>query len=682
MRNYRKILIDFHTPEFLPEVGKKFNPSEWIKTLKNSEIQVVVFCAKDHYGNSYYPTNIGHRHKRINYDFFGGLVKEAKRERLKVFAYYSVGWDNWVAKNYPLWRVVDIKGKFLTGPPPSLTDYNHPYIWHHVCFNSPYREYLLNQLKEIASNYEIDGFWLDIVGFFGESCYCPSCKKKFYERFKQNLPRKDASLSLWKKFKLWKEEEVIRLVKEIKENILTLKPSLLLGVNSVIAKDLDFYSTEFHPPAYTTQSLMARKLRSLAKDKPFEMTMSRNLNPHGEWTLKPLPLIKYELATILANGGEVSVVDQAYPEGILEKSVYELIKEAYQWAKEKETWWEGESFPDIAICDSNSSCQLGDFSPSFKGLAKASLEGGYHLDVLTFFDSGEEVKKYSALILPDLESLSPSQIAILKEYVEKGGSLFFTCQNPSLAEEKVRGNPLLSSLLGIKFLEEGKYSVNYFNLNHPKLIGRVNYPQKILSMPLLIKEKMLKVEPIQGAEILGTFIFPAVETSKRFFVSHQIAPPAKTTDYPAIIFNLFGKGRSIFIPTPIGQGYWKTAFPWLKKIILLSLEILTKEKRPLQVIAPPTLEVTFVKQKDKLIIHLINFSVGRPHGLPWQTKVLPLPLEEPSGGRKIKIRIRKEIKIKRVYLAPRIKDLKFTPAGDFWEIKIPEVKIHQLVVIE
>jgi len=32
--------------------------------------------------------------------------------------------------------------------------------WYYLCFNSPYRDYMLAQIREIAS-YSVTGFWLD-----------------------------------------------------------------------------------------------------------------------------------------------------------------------------------------------------------------------------------------------------------------------------------------------------------------------------------------------------------------------------------------------------------------------------------------------------------------------------------------------------------------------------------------
>ena len=57
------------------------------------------------------------------------------------------------------------------------------------CPNSPYRDYALNQIEEILTNYDVDGFWLDVMQFpdrdpdepeLGHlSCFCPWCRAKY-----------------------------------------------------------------------------------------------------------------------------------------------------------------------------------------------------------------------------------------------------------------------------------------------------------------------------------------------------------------------------------------------------------------------------------------------------------------------------------------------------------------------
>ena len=47
--------------------------------------------------------------------------------------------------------------------------------WKRVCPNTPYLDYVNAQAEEVASNYEVDGFWFDIVHYPADGCYCHYC---------------------------------------------------------------------------------------------------------------------------------------------------------------------------------------------------------------------------------------------------------------------------------------------------------------------------------------------------------------------------------------------------------------------------------------------------------------------------------------------------------------------------
>jgi len=44
---FRKVLIDFHTPEFAVEAVKNFNAKKWVEVLKKANVNTVVFFAQD-----------------------------------------------------------------------------------------------------------------------------------------------------------------------------------------------------------------------------------------------------------------------------------------------------------------------------------------------------------------------------------------------------------------------------------------------------------------------------------------------------------------------------------------------------------------------------------------------------------------------------------------------------------
>lgn len=79
---HRRIILDFHTPEWPENVFKNINPEKIVKTFYNSGINAAYFCAKCQHGNCYYNTKIGHKHNALG-----------ERDLLKEFLYYSKKYD-------------------------------------------------------------------------------------------------------------------------------------------------------------------------------------------------------------------------------------------------------------------------------------------------------------------------------------------------------------------------------------------------------------------------------------------------------------------------------------------------------------------------------------------------------------------------------------------------------------
>ena len=88
-----------------------------------------------------------------------------------LLAYFSIGWDNWACKANPHWKMRNMQGKDVVAG-----------SWTYLCYNTPYREFMLAQLHEIAQYDGVGAFWLDILRFPQkglQACFCDGCRAKF-----------------------------------------------------------------------------------------------------------------------------------------------------------------------------------------------------------------------------------------------------------------------------------------------------------------------------------------------------------------------------------------------------------------------------------------------------------------------------------------------------------------------
>lgn len=55
----RQVHLDFHTSEWLPDVGKRFNKENFQQALRMGNVNSITIFAKCHHSWSYYPTKDG-----------------------------------------------------------------------------------------------------------------------------------------------------------------------------------------------------------------------------------------------------------------------------------------------------------------------------------------------------------------------------------------------------------------------------------------------------------------------------------------------------------------------------------------------------------------------------------------------------------------------------------------------
>jgi hypothetical protein len=83
---------------------------------------------------------------------------------------------NYTSEEYPTWRARDPEGRPIRGLPAPL-----------MCLNSPYANFLLQELRELLPRYRIDGLYIE--GLYGLDCYCDYCCTEFERTYGSPIPR-------------------------------------------------------------------------------------------------------------------------------------------------------------------------------------------------------------------------------------------------------------------------------------------------------------------------------------------------------------------------------------------------------------------------------------------------------------------------------------------------------------
>jgi hypothetical protein len=647
---FRKVHMDFHTPEFPSCALKKFDAGKWVSMLKKSNINGGVFFTKDHYGNSYYDTAIGHKHAALSVDYFGLIRKKAQDNDIKVVAYHSVGWDWFAAEKNPDWRQKDNSGNVLNCGK-----------WKWMCINSPYRdELLLPQLEEIARKYKPDGFWLDIVCFDKKGCYCEYCRKKYAIQYGSPMPE-DPFLLLD-----FKTRSISDFVRQARDVIKAVNADILMTFNgagslewAAPTKYADYLTIESHPFLYDMQPLdTIMKAKYAANfNKPIEICTSRFLHSWGAWDLKPQDQMKFQFSQIISHGCTINCGDQAYPDGTLEPAVYEQMGKAFAFVKEREKWCRGvQSVPYIALL-------CGSWDDSLHGAVQMLSEKHWHFDILTE-DNLNRLGEYQALVCPDLRTLSPEIISAIREFVQKGGGLLATYQTSLDSGGKFS----LQDVLGVEYSEPSPYSVCYLEVSESIKSG---CPQ----MPLLLQGNSLKVRRGETTRELAHIINPLTETVTERHVSHQHAPPGGKSGFPAITLNQFGKGKCVYIAVPIFNAFWEKNHWYLREVFNNVLSLLVNEKI-IEIDGPLSLEVVLSRQRERILLNLLYSHAER------RTKGT-MTVEDIPAVADVKVKLSKKvISPHKIYTIPGKNEINWTESKGAVSFTVPEFRIHTIVVLE
>jgi hypothetical protein len=248
---------------------------------------------------------------------------------------------------------------------------------------------------------------------------------------------------------------------------------------------------------------------------------------------------------------------------------------------------------------------------------------------IIFDDNLKDLSKYSVLILANQESLGDDQLELIRAFVKKGGGLVAT-ENTSLYDEW-RRNRLsfgLKDLFGI--------------------------------------EKPLSIKSIRGQD------GGAMESVHEY----ELRQSGNTTK------NQFGKGKVAYIPTiepsvkrpqasAMTNKYWKLPFNYLEMVN--AIKWVSGDDLSIDVKAPSTvtIELTEQKDKDKMMLHIINYNVNRGK----LVKDINVSLRIPAG---------KQVKELLLLTPDRVEtvSLPFINIGGRAVFKIPLLEVYDLVVVK
>jgi Hypothetical glycosyl hydrolase 6/Beta-galactosidase trimerisation domain len=586
---YKRLIIDYHYSEFNPRMLEKANSQEIVDAVAKLGVSSLLLYAKDHWGNIYHKSSFSKRHHNVPQDLFGEVLTGVKQHGVKVEAYTTVGWDEDSSRKHPEWLMLNGDRQ-----PIRIDDGKLNARWSFLCLNSPYRDYFLRQMDELIGNYDFEGLFLDIVfNHRALVCYNPFCLAKWKEMYGSDLPYpiSDSEYARYLDFNTATFETLFQQVKEIgaryrKKFMMTHNFGLTYKYDDFVASEFDTHGADFYLP-----SIRAKMFRARANGKEVEL-IGHRFNKIWDFTLKPMALMQFEVATAISHNCAMVYVDQPYFDGSLDPQVYAALKTAFVAADDLAPRIKG-TVPhvEIGLLTSERSFELGyetyrDFAGAYAMLSQLH----WPFDVLTEQDlTTSRLGKIGVLVVPNTVHLSPVQAAVIRDYVDNGGHLVFCYRS---ATKDQAGSDLEQPSFGlIKVTADSDNQVSFVR------------PKWNISNRYLRASAVSMFEPLTASEVVATITNPVLRVTETEWVSHNVMP-GDETKLPAIVAGKSGKGSFIYFGFRLFDDYVDQAQPTLREVFEIGMRTLYEPR--IWVEAPGNIEAVFNRTPGRIRVALIN----------------------------------------------------------------------------
>ena len=671
---FRQVHLDFHTSEHIPGVAVKFDATVFAQTLRDARINSITCFARCHHGRLYYDSKQfpERMHPNLkNKNMLKEMIEACHKIDIRVPIYITVQWDLFTAEQHPEWIAIDRDGKQIGAEP------YRPGFYQVLCVNTPYREFLKSNIKEIMETLDTDGIFLDIV--YPIDCSCAHCRRKMKQEginIYDDEQRMNYAHKMIDTFKL----ELSEFMRKINPNCSIFYNTSHIGVLQRKTKEAySHFELETLPSGdwgYLHFPVTMRYARTLGLD-----CLAHTGKFHTEWgdfhSFKNKEALEYECFRMLAMGAKCLIGDQMEPSGKLSEPVYDLIGSVYKQVEEKEPWCEDvKAVSDIGVITPEEfyGADRAKLPDALMGVERMFDQLGYQFDII---DTVSAFNEYKMLVLPDTIPVSHALNTKLEQYIQQGGKVIATFES-GLSPDKGRYH---FAAAGVELKDEFAYTING-ELARGKMTSNNEYVDYVLprgdigkGLPKtehVMYMKGLEIQATSQSEVLAYLIKPYFDRTYEHFCSHRQTPSSGEVGGASIVRN----GDVIYFSNPIFSIYNIKAPKWCKTLIKNAVDMLLADK-VIDHDGPSSLFVSLNEQaKDnRYIAHYLHYIPERRcQEIDIIEDIIPLY--------HIKSSVRIKGKVQSVQLVPQCSSIKFTQQDDRVEFIIEKINGHQMVCIQ
>ncbi len=658
----RQIHLDFHTSEVIQDIGSEFSKAQFQEALKTAKVNSINIFSKGHHGWSYYNTKVGKKHPHLDFDLLQEQIEACHEIGIRAQAYYTIGWSAKDAREHPEWIIKDKEGKevwFGSGLDDEIKkgEKLYPfYSWATLSPEGAYLDLILAEVEELAKNYDLDGFWFDIV---------PFQYPNYSELGRKDLMANGIDLNDDKAVERHHIKKMKIFLNKTREIVKKYKPNASIFYNWTthfnIPQSLDYqleqYNTKLDledlPTTWDGYDLFPLRAKYYGNLDMDYVAMSGKF--HTAWGefggFKHKDAIWYEAASMVAFGANANFGDQLHPSGRMDMETYRNIGHAFDYVERIEDYGVGaEHEASVGIWFANK-------KRHDEGLVRMLLENQVDFVMAS---NRKDWSNLEVIILSGGVALNPADVKRIQGFMDNGGKLLVMGKGAM-----DRKNKKFHFDMGVNYLGDAEYDVDY-------TIAGDEIAANLVRSPFLNYEPSLRVEVEKGTIVLAHLREPFFNRRIHAYSSHQNTPyRQKNAAHPAVT----RKGNIIFIPSDLAKGYFRLGARVHRDLFYNCLSQLSA--RPMvEVDMPSAGRVNLLHQPDKsrYVLHLLYASPHQRGKAQVIEDIVPL-YDVP-----VTMDLHKEIK--KVYAIPSMQPVEFKRNGGKYTLKVKKLEGHIGLVFE
>ncbi|MCX6577287.1 MAG: hypothetical protein NTV82_12955 [Candidatus Aminicenantes bacterium] len=631
--------FDLHPSKTDTELGADVSTENIARLLNRVKPDYIQYDCKGHVGWAGYPTKIGWPAPGIKKDSLAVWRKVTREQGVALFIHYSGVWDSQAIEHHPEWARIDEKGN---------RDPNNTSV-----FGVYKDEFLIPQLKEVTSVYELDGVWVDGECWAAQLDYSPRALDAWKKETGLRTAPKDRNDPRWLDWKMFNRRAFENYLCHWVDALHAFNPNLQITSNwmytsfapkPLVAK-LDFLSGDYSPSLSLDRARVeARYLASTGM--PWDlMAWGFDKGKDQGWSIKTPVQLMQEAAVVLMQGGGFQIYHQPTRSGLIVDAIIDQEGQVADFCRARqEVSFKSKTVPQIALLLSSEShwdksekifAPWGGEFDDLEGTLHALLELHYSVDILAEHQLEPRLKDFALVVIPDSHKLADGFKKSLMGYVERGGNLLL------LGEKCAR---LFEPALGV-------------SLAAP--------PQNITA------ELATSSGPVS---VNGIWQDITLSSARPAGFRHLTRDTGKGPSVAATLTD-FGKGKIGAVYGPLAGIFFKSHHPYLRKFIGDIVKELFPEPAVF-VDGPATVDIALRTTKSgRLSLHLLNRS-----NLPLPDRYNFTDFIPAVGPLTVKIKTAK--KPQKVTLAPEGPSLQWDWKSGLLSAVVPRIHVHSVIVVE